>query len=342
MEAKTVSIIVPAFNCEAYLENCITSLLQQTYTPLEIILVDDGSSDGTSQICDMYASKYNRIRIIHKRNEGAAAARKDGILLASGDYLVFVDADDSVEVNHVKYLMQYAEKADLIIGELSRFSEESIESKIKNRFAGFYDRERLEREVFPQMLSATPFYTFGIAPSMCGKLIRRDVARRNIAALETGVTQGEDGCFSYAVLLDCNSVYFAGQCGYHYRIHNTSTSHCFQEKELQDTTKLRDFYRKIEKEKGWDSCNQIEEYIARMCVATTLTAVQSNFLKCKNNKIKIIKYVDENFPSEIWSSAKFQTSPCKRRMLYFMVRYHMFFVLKWYDKILEYKKRTRK
>ena len=89
-----ISIIVPIYNIEAYLEECIKSIIKQTYKELEIILVDDGSTDGSSEICDEFASQDKRIKVIHKQNEGLVLARKNGLQYVKGDYVLFVDGDD--------------------------------------------------------------------------------------------------------------------------------------------------------------------------------------------------------------------------------------------------------
>ena len=89
-----VSIIIPVYNVESYLPECIESVLKQTYSHWELLLIDDGSSDGSPQICDEFQRKDSRIRAIHKENQGPSAARNLGIEIAGGDYIVFVDSDD--------------------------------------------------------------------------------------------------------------------------------------------------------------------------------------------------------------------------------------------------------
>ena len=92
-----VSIIVPAYNSEHYLQECIDSILNSTLQEIEIILVDDGSTDQTAQICDIYGEKFDRIRVIHQENKGQNAARLTGIVAANGDYIGFVDSDDWID-----------------------------------------------------------------------------------------------------------------------------------------------------------------------------------------------------------------------------------------------------
>lgn len=105
-ELYTVSIIVPIYNIESYLVQCIQSLIKQTYKKIEIILVDDESTDNSGKICDIYANRDNRIRVIHKENGGLSSSREAGISVATGDYIMFVDGDDWIDINTVECCMR--------------------------------------------------------------------------------------------------------------------------------------------------------------------------------------------------------------------------------------------
>lgn len=107
-----ISIIIPAYNIENYIAKCLDSLLNQTYRNLEIIVVDDGSSDNTGKVIDDYSSKYDNIKVIHKKNAGVSAARNSGIEVASGDYIGFVDGDDTVDEEMFGVLIDNAIKYD--------------------------------------------------------------------------------------------------------------------------------------------------------------------------------------------------------------------------------------
>ena len=96
-----LSIIVPVYNVEQYLDKCIKSILNQTFKDFELILVDDGSIDNSGEICDEYAKKDSRVKVIHKKNGGLAAARNTGLIIARGDYVGFVDSDDWIEPRYV-------------------------------------------------------------------------------------------------------------------------------------------------------------------------------------------------------------------------------------------------
>lgn len=112
-----VSVIIPIYNTREYLEDCIDSLLNQTLSDIEIILVDDGSTDGSEDICDAFAACYEHIRVIHKKNEGLASARNDGIIASHADYIMFVDSDDRVHPDYCKHPYEAAMRynADIVL-----------------------------------------------------------------------------------------------------------------------------------------------------------------------------------------------------------------------------------
>ena len=112
MQKPLISIIIPVYNAEKYLPNCLDSVINQTYKNLEIILVDDGSTDKSSEICDEYAQKDFRIKLIHKENGGVSSARNAGLALVSGDYIAWVDSDDFVAPDYIEYMYKLLKEYD--------------------------------------------------------------------------------------------------------------------------------------------------------------------------------------------------------------------------------------
>ena len=121
----SISVIVPIYNVEKYLRKCIESILRQSYLPMEIILVDDGSTDSSSEICNEYMKNYNIIRVIHKENGGLSSARNTGLDVCQGDYISFIDSDDWIEENMFKDFVEkiVTDKADIVIGRRNRVIE---------------------------------------------------------------------------------------------------------------------------------------------------------------------------------------------------------------------------
>ena len=159
-----VSIVVPIYNAAEYLRKCLDSVVNQTLENVEIIFVDDGSTDGSSEICKEYAAKDNRIIYYKKENEGLAAARQDGIERSSGEYVGFVDSDDWLELNMYERMYTVAKENDADVVFCNCYKDENK----KNDYylePGVYDRERIEKEILPRSLA-------GITPQGTNDVIR--------------------------------------------------------------------------------------------------------------------------------------------------------------------------
>ncbi|CEN83672.1 glycosyltransferase [Paeniclostridium sordellii] len=123
-----ISVIVPVYNIEDYIEECIDSVLNQSYTKIELVIVDDGSKDKSGKICDFYKEKDNRVKVIHKVNQGLSAARNEGIRHATGDYIMFLDGDDFIAkdcIDEIANLIETKGEADIITGRLVEYYNES-------------------------------------------------------------------------------------------------------------------------------------------------------------------------------------------------------------------------
>lgn len=122
---ELISIVIPVYNVEKYIEECLDSIINQTYDNIEIILIDDGSTDNSGNLCDEYARKDKRIKVVHKKNAGASDARNKGIALSTGKYIAFVDADDLIHKNYIRILLEIIREklADIAVGGYSLFQD---------------------------------------------------------------------------------------------------------------------------------------------------------------------------------------------------------------------------
>lgn len=179
MENEKISVVVPVFNAGKYLKKCIESILSQSYANIELILVNDCSTDMSLQLCEQYARKDNRVQVINKpQNAGVELARIDGIKKASGAYIGFVDADDFLAPNALQHLHQAIkeQRADIVIGKAVRFFDKFL---IKKELIGNYsidvetDHQKLRTLVAQRLLSGD--ILFG---SLCAKLYRRELFSR--------------------------------------------------------------------------------------------------------------------------------------------------------------------
>lgn len=213
-----VSIIVPVYNVINYLDRCIASILAQTYREFELILVDDGSTDGSSQLCDFYKERDERVVVIHKTNGGLVSARKAGIVAARGEYIGFVDSDDWIEPPMYERLIRSAVKyqADLVLG--GSIEDVGGQTVYKTNWlkTGIYDDERLQKELYPYMICAGNFFCMGIQPYIWNKLMRRELAYPNIMAVDARIRVGEDVAAVMPMLFQAERVIITDFCDYHY------------------------------------------------------------------------------------------------------------------------------
>lgn len=226
-----VSIIIPVYNAADYLSQCINSVIQQTYQNLEIILVDDASKDTSPEICDKYAAQDSRVITVHKQNEGASFARKTGIDLASGEYVMFVDSDDWIEEDTVSRLVGSAEKnnADCVLFSYMKEFEDHSEKVYLFDKACYMNHEDSEKYVHRRLIGPDDAglrnpSQFNILSPMWGKLYKAHVVERGhiVSEREIGGT-GEDTLFNIYALDGCKSIVYLHECLYHYRKYNNKT-----------------------------------------------------------------------------------------------------------------------
>ena len=224
-----VSIIVPVYNAEKYLRQCVESLLSQTYRNVEIILVDDGSPDECPQLCNAYASKDKRVRVTHKKNEGAALARKTGLEVTTGEYVLFVDCDDWIESNTVSdclnialrdnadcvmfgYIREYPGKSILnpLFLQDHSYTKEESEQFVHRRIVGLVGEELRE----PQRIDNLSLFWI--------HMMKKSVAKKGRIISERIVGTSEDTIFNLYALDGCK-VSYINKCFYHYRKSNAQS-----------------------------------------------------------------------------------------------------------------------
>lgn len=165
---ETISVIIPAYNVEKYLADCMDSILTQTYENLEILLINDGSTDQTGVLCDEYARADGRVRVLHKENSGQADCRNIGVRMSSGEYIAFVDSDDRISKDYFSFLYQILTEAhaDIAVCEFKKFWGE-----MRNVPDKIYNIEYISNEQALEYL----LYQKKIKNAPCGKLIKRDI-----------------------------------------------------------------------------------------------------------------------------------------------------------------------
>ena len=209
-----VSIVVPAYNAERYLEECIESVLAQDHANWELILVDDGSLDNTYRICTEYAGKDSRIRVFHNDNHGVSYSRNFGIDMAQGDYLCFIDADDKILPDYLSQLLnQITEnRGDIVFcGYRLLFGDKYIKKSPRIK-EGVYQFSGLSyRAIDDGTLSGILF------GSVCGALYRRKLIKDNALRFDSSVRRNEDGLFNLELLPHAQRIAVTSYEGYIYR-----------------------------------------------------------------------------------------------------------------------------
>lgn len=215
-----VSVIVPVYNTAGYLKECMDSLLSQTLRELEIILVDDGSMDGSGQLCDEYAAACENVVALHQKNAGPVRARKTGFDVSRGNYIGFVDSDDWVDADMYELLLASAGEcgADICMCgrslEYGGFSKRDFHGKAK---AGYYDKGRLAAELYPCMMAAGDFFEWCVSSGLWDKIFRRSLLEKHILRVDDRIRMGDDAACTYPCLMDAQSVCIIEEYPYHYR-----------------------------------------------------------------------------------------------------------------------------
>ncbi len=176
-----ISIIVPVYKTEKYLEECIKSILAQTYTDFELILIDDGSPDNSGNICDHFAQMDQRIRVLHKPNQGVSAARNNGLDMAKGEYICFVDSDDCIDENYLSILSQDMHKGGMTACQLNHTGKTALSA----------DKDVLR----PEEAQISCFSAFGMGGFAWGKLFDTEIIRLNKLRFEQDLAICEDLLF---------------------------------------------------------------------------------------------------------------------------------------------------
>lgn len=204
-----VSVVVPIYNVEKYLPECVDSLLAQTLEDIEIVLVDDGSPDGCPALCDGYAAKDARVKVVHKPNGGLISARIAGVNAATAPYVGFVDADDFAAPHMFETLYKSAaeNEADLVCCSFySYWSSGKTVPFVWDFPAGVFKGERLEKEFYPIWFQNRKEHWEGMINSVWSKLYRRSMLAEVYETMATNVTLGEDLMATYAVIANAECI----------------------------------------------------------------------------------------------------------------------------------------
>lgn len=212
-----ISVIVPIYNVSKYLDDCLSSIEKQSVLDWECILVDDGSKDNSGEICDQWALKDSRIRVIHQHNQGVSVARNQGIKVAKGEYVCFIDSDDWVDTDYLKHLIDNLLDADIVVsGLVQEFSDGNRLSLVPHSTTSFFlDRGGLEEFVGLNRM----YLLYGPVQ----KIYRKKILDQYDIHFPVDCAYGEDLQFNYAYLEHVSKISQVAESDYHYRIVGSGT-----------------------------------------------------------------------------------------------------------------------
>ena len=214
MQRPLISILIPIYNTEKFIRMCLDSIIAQTYTNWEAILVDDGSPDNCGKICDEYAQKDSRFKVIHQENGGVSVARQTGLDNATGDYIIHCDPDDWVEPSMLKELVSTAinKNADMVICDYIIEKDGESECSKQNLPENPDAKDVISRIINEQLHG-----------SLCNKLVRRECCH-GLAFCPTNIYLAEDELFNIRLLVKDIKITYLPKAFYHYRMDNSSSA----------------------------------------------------------------------------------------------------------------------
>lgn len=320
MNNKKISIIVPVYNVKEYIEKCIYSIINQTYQNIEIIIIDDGSNDGSSEICDELAKKDSRIIVIHKKNEGVSSARNIGIANATGSYIGFVDSDDFVEPNLFNTLLECME---LYNSEMSTCNYNIVTTKeTKCFYHGEIENDILiinSKDEFYRLLNKNYYKGF-----LWNKLFKTEIVKK--IGFDNNIYMCEDLLFVVKYAEQCNKFTFYERPLYNYVIRKGSA---IKSKVNRKTVTVLDAYNEIIKIIYKYVPTEVPQY--EYSKLLWMNTIVHEYRDEKSN-IRHKEYIDL-----YKKNIKTNSISCKKKCILF-IRTRFYFVYRLVNRIYHYRK----
>lgn len=287
MVLHEVSIMIPCYNISNHLRKCVESIIAQTYTNFELILVNDGSTDDTGKIGDEYAKKDHRIRVFHKSNGGASSARNFALDKAKGDLVLFIDGDDYIKVDYIEQLLENYEDGNWpICGMVNVRNHISTNNENFKKLLQRYPEKRIEKNNFMDLLS---FYSFS---SPCARIYSAKIIREKTIRFDENVSYQEDLLFNLEYAKYVKYVKLIDYFGYCYVAHEGSSTGRFHENFKQRESLLKEL---LIYSNGQDNKLVLQEFIFQTAMREISNIMHKKSLKDKRSRIEEI---DEFFNSK--------------------------------------------
>ena len=323
----TLSVIVPVYKSEKYLKRCVDSILNQMYTNLEIILVDDGSPDKCPQICDSYCKMDRRVVVIHQKNSGVSAARNAGLDKASGEYITFVDSDDYIDPHMYYSMMEIIKQynCDVVMCDCIKEFLNYSESYTHNIRSGLYKEEQLKKEYYPHLLIMENMeYPATISNWLL--IFRNDTAFRSVRYIE-GVRYSEDWLFGARILKQAESFYYMkGNTFYHYYMNDQSATHKYVPDKWNDYEKLYfEMAKYFMKCKDYNFSEQLNRVLLFLIYNAVGEILSTHELKDTEKVKKSREILSKAYVRKMFSEIKIRSLqiPWKLKVLTYIFKYRI-------------------
>lgn len=274
-----VSVIVPVYNTEEYLPKCIESILNQTYKNIEVILVDDGSTDGSLAVCRHYEKMDPRVIVLSETHQGGVNARKEGVNRAQGEYCTFVDSDDWVAENFIETVLMLTDNGSVDIVNYNMRRVDGLKTWDWEYTVpeGVYEGLQLG-DIYGNMMFDFKRWCPGIIQSLCTKLIRRDILWKAISPVDSRITFGDDAAAVYPAMLMAEKIAVTYECLYFYRTRPGSLTYST---DLQLFTRIYYFRQYMESAySGYGRKYGLEEQLRAYLVPFIQRGISDSFSLC--------------------------------------------------------------
>lgn len=335
-ENDLISIIVPVYNAEKYLAKCIESIINQTYSNLEIILINDGSTDNSLEICNIYSKQDNRIKIIDKKNEGVSVARNLGIETSRGKWISFIDSDDWVDKDMFEKMAMKAKNSnfDIVIcncyinkdGNEHKNSALSSEDLIFNKDG----INILQNKFLCKGVKEYRPYVWGIGAPWC-KIYSSKLIKENNINFVPGLTRNEDGLFNLYAFEYSNKVLYLPDSYYHYRVLSESLSHSKQNNIIVNTEK--NLYELIKFRDKFNKDNIFHDGINARIITATQQYLKDYFFydinmnSYKDMKKELLMLMKKDLYANACKKIKYSVMTLSEKLYCFCFKYKLIFIL---------------
>lgn len=319
------SVVIPVYNIEEYLKDCLNSVLSQNYEELQIILIDDGSQDDSGLICDQYALSDSRIEVIHKSNEGVVAARLDGIRKCIGEYIICVDGDDLIEVGFFNDLNIIIDtySPDVICTAYRSLGIESVIHELPYD-EGLYNIDMIRNQIYPSLICDENGLIF--PQTLWAKAFKNSVTIRQFFDIDNSINNGEDSAIIIPIMININTLYVTNKPYYLYRYNPNSLT---KSNSALKWDNLKIWYREVSSKLigiDYDFEDQINRY-----GALSLFYIAVSQFNLGNNYISTDRMLKESLNDSLFQqfikNAKFRFF-CKHKVKIVLLRFRLTILMK--------------